>query len=194
MSWGIVETNTIWKLSQAVYGFRQSPKWWSDERELRLREIRCKVGEDVFYLKQNDADSQVWMVTKDGDSGKMLGILCVYVDDFLVLAPEGAMRDALVKALTSIWEFGPERFLTTATSLTFLGIDWFKRQNGTIFLTQERFTKELLQKHGMANYTSITSMTMDKPGEQDDLPTKEQLTELQAHAGALQLVSNPHKT
>ena len=25
---------------------------------------------------------------------------------------------------------------------------------------------------------------MDKPGEQDDLPTKEQLTELQAHAGA----------
>ena len=44
----------------------------------------------------------------------------------------------MVQALTSLWEFGPERTFTKETSLTFLGIDWFKRVNGDIFLTQER--------------------------------------------------------
>ena len=58
---------------------------------------------------------------------KLLGLLCVYVDDFLVMAPAGPVRNAVVKALTSLWVFGPERTLTAEVSLTFLGIDWFKR-------------------------------------------------------------------
>ena len=44
---------------------------------------------------------------------------------------------------------------TLSMSLTFLGIDWFKRPNRDIYLTQERFTKELLQKHGMAESLKI---------------------------------------
>ena len=44
------------------------------------------------------------------------------------------------------WEFGAERTLTTECSITFLGIDWYLRSSGDLFLTQERFTKELLEK------------------------------------------------
>ena len=139
------------------------------------------MGSQDYYLQQNDADSQVWMLTRKSggaeqrsretipqpkhpldrsrrregnlptatvskDAEEMLGLLCVYVDDFLAIAPQGPVRDALVRALTSLWEFGPERILSVETSLTFLGIDWFKRANGDIFLTQERFTKELLER------------------------------------------------
>ena len=135
------------------------------------------MGSHDYYLQQNDADSQVWMLTRKSggaeppgwestrrlgnpldrsrrregnpptapsskDAEELLGLLCVYVDDFLAMAPHGPVREALVQAITSLWEFGSERILTIETSLTFLGIDWFKRANGDIFLTQERFTKE----------------------------------------------------
>ena len=118
------------------------------------------------------------------DTDELLGLICVYVGDFLAIAPEGPIRDALIQALTSLWEFGPERVLSEETSLTFLGIDWIKRSNGDIFLTQERFTKELLEKHSMLNCNPLTCITMTKPPEMDDIPSAELLTELQSHAGA----------
>ena len=118
------------------------------------------------------------------DTDELLGLICFYVDDFLAIAPEGPIRDALIQALTSLWEFGPERVLFEKTSLTFLGIDWIKRSNGDIFLTQERFTKELLEKHSMLNCNPLTCITVTKPPETDGIPSAELLTELQSHAGA----------
>ena len=83
------------------------------------------MGADSYRLQQNDADSQVWMIVKkplcgrvgkppdsSGGTEELLGLLCVYVDDFLVMAPAGPVREAAVKALTSLWEFGAERTLT----------------------------------------------------------------------------------
>ena len=196
VDWGIVGKDVVWRLRRAVYGLRQSPKWWSDERDHRLKELQFTVGSETYCLKQNDADSQVWMINRVPPCGRAgarsdstgeqqpLGVLCVYVDDFLVMAPAGPVRDAMVQALTSLWEFGPERTLTTETSLTFLGIDWYRRANGDIFLTQERFTKELLNKYNMMNCRPVKNITIDKPPEVEDVPSPEQLTELQSYAGA----------
>ena len=141
---GIVRKDVLWKLRRAVYGLRQSPKWWSDERDSRLRSLHFTVGSHDYYLQQNDADSQVWMLTRksggadqpsrettrqptnplDGsrrrvgnpliassskNAEELLGLLCVYVDDFLAVAPQGPIRDDLVRALTSLRKLGPER-------------------------------------------------------------------------------------
>ena len=35
--WGIVGKDVVWRLQKAVYGLRQSPRWWSDERDMRLK-------------------------------------------------------------------------------------------------------------------------------------------------------------
>ena len=64
VDWGIVSKDVVWKLRRAVYGLRQSPKWWSDERDSRLRSLRFTVGSHDYYLQQNDADTQVWMLAK----------------------------------------------------------------------------------------------------------------------------------
>ena len=108
----------------------------------------------------------------------------MYVDDFLIMAPKGPLRDAVVEALKSLWQFGPERTLSPATSLTFLGIDWVMRKNGDIFLTQERFVKELLEKYKMSNCRTIKSISIDKPPEKEEVPNAQELTELQSYAGA----------
>ena len=242
VDWGIVRSGILWKLRRAVYGLRQSPKWWSDERDSRLRTMKFTVGSQGYYLQQNDADSQLWMLTKESidsterrsmpstatgpperrrgspktgenpdsrrevpstatgpperrgekpfdkegptEPDELLGLLCVYVDDFLAIAPKGPIRDGLIQALISLWEFGPERILSEETSLTFLGIDWIMRSNGDIFLTQERFTKELLTKHKMLDCNPLQCITMNKPPEIDDIPSAELLTELQSYAGA----------
>ena len=44
VDWGIVQPCVLWKLRRAVYGLRQSPKWWSDERDNRLRNLRFTVN------------------------------------------------------------------------------------------------------------------------------------------------------
>ena len=36
------------------------------------------------------------------DTDELLGLICVYVDDFLAIAPDGPIRDALIRALTSL--------------------------------------------------------------------------------------------
>ena len=182
-AWGIVGQGVVWKLNRAVYGLRQSPKWWSDERDRHLRDLNWTVGQDHYHLEQNPSDSQVWSIKK-GTSPTIYGLICVYVDDFLVLAEDGLCRDKFIEKLTSLWEFGKERALTPGTSITFLGLDWYRRSNGDLFLTQERFTKELLAKHGMQNCKPSQSVTMDKPPAEADLPDLKQLRELQGYAGA----------
>ena len=122
VAWGIVPTNVVWKLNRAVYGLRQSPKWWSDERDSQLRQLTFKVGEDAYSLHQNEADSQVWELTKQGCEQQLQGLILVYVDDFLLMAPPGPVRNAAVQAIKALWEFGEERMLTMHQSLTFLGI------------------------------------------------------------------------
>ena len=186
---GIVKPGTIWKLRKAVYGLRQSPKWWSDERDDKLREVTWTHGGASYRLQQNEADSQVWSIIRDGDE-HLCGLLCVYVDDMLVLMEDGATvsgctaREAFVNTLLKLWEFGGQRVLSPEVSFTFLGLDWYMRPNGDIYLSQERFINELLEKHGKAQCNPAKAVSSERPPEQPSPPNEAELTQLQAYAGA----------
>ena len=180
--WGIVGPHVVWRLQKAVYGLRQSPKWWSDKRDADLRRLRIPVAGKEYVLRQNEADSQVWTICTSGQ--QLLGVVCVYVDDFLIMAHRSQLRTAVVNAITSLWTFGTARTLSPSTSITFLGIDWSMRANGDIVLSQERFVRELLVKHKMDKCNPIKAILHDKPPEVADVPTPEVLTELQAYAGS----------
>ena len=106
MKWGIVEPDTVWKLNKAVYGLRQAPKWWGDERDKRLAQLRWKHHGTEYQLQQNPADTQVWTMHRVGHPDENLGMLCVYVDDFLVMAPPDKIREAFTQSLTTLWVLG----------------------------------------------------------------------------------------
>ena len=137
-----------------------------------------------YELRQNQADSQVWGVYSSKTSTELLGLICVYVDDFLVLMPAGQVRTALVTQLRGIWTFGPERQLSPSVSITFLGIDWYMTKGGDVRLSQERFTLDLLSKYGMQGARPLSNITMEKLPEAEDPPNADQLRELQAYAGS----------
>ena len=52
------------------------------------------------------------------------------------------------------------------------------------FLSQERFIKDLLDKYQMSNCHAIKSISIEKPPEKENVPSAQELTELQAYAGS----------
>ena len=91
---------TLFGLLKAVYGLRESPALWSAERNGQLLKVEWNAGKKTCYLRRCPSDSQVWLITEKGDaSKKSLGIMVVYVDDFLLQTKEGPMRDGFLAAL-----------------------------------------------------------------------------------------------
>ena len=103
--WGLVEKDTFWTLDKAVYGLRESPALWSQERDKQLSALRWKVGKRVFRLKQCVGDSQVWVVKEDSESRPaILGLVIVYVDDFLISCKSGEVRESFLDSLGKLWK------------------------------------------------------------------------------------------
>ncbi len=129
VKWGLVEKGVTWTLDKAVYGLRESPAWWSAERDRQLRRVTWvdpSTGREG-YLEQTKGDSQVWLMRlraqqAEGHDGTLQGLLVVYVDDFLLQTEAGKQRDAFLAALSSIWSLAKEAVLDTENPITFLGI------------------------------------------------------------------------
>ena len=60
--WGLVKPGTFWTLEKAVYGLRESPYLWGEERDKQLSALRWFVKNREFELKQCTGDSQVWVL------------------------------------------------------------------------------------------------------------------------------------
>ena len=67
VQFGLVKPGTIWKLNEAVYGLRQSPRLWGQPRDKKLRELRIKRKDGNLKLVQSSIDVALWTLTKDDD-------------------------------------------------------------------------------------------------------------------------------
>ena len=56
VKWGLVPAGVTWTLDKAVYGLRESPFLWSQERDKQLTAVRWAVGEKSYLLRQGDGD------------------------------------------------------------------------------------------------------------------------------------------
>jgi len=148
-----------------------------------LLKVEWNVGKKTYYLRRCPSDSQVWLITEKGDaSKKSLGIMVVYVEDFLLQTKEGPMRDGFLAALGKVWTLDKEETPRVGGTLTFLGIEMYMRKNGDVVLHQRAFIQSLLDKYNMAEISGNEAVQMDKlPAER--LPTPAELKVLQCHPG-----------
>ena len=114
---------------------------------------------------------------------KHLGILIVYVDDFLLQAEEGSMRTSFLAELSKVWTLAKEGVLLAGGTMTFLGIDIHMQENGDLMLNQEKFVDSLLVKYSMSESNSIKCVTMGPVPETPDVPSLPDLRMLQAYSG-----------
>lgn len=70
------QADQFWEVLKAVYGFRQSPRLWSDHRDSEMKGMKVKR----MKLWQMDSDPCMWLI-KEAEHAPVLGIVLTYVDD-----------------------------------------------------------------------------------------------------------------
>ena len=99
------------------------------------------------------ADSQVWRVVRENDNSKAetLGLLVAYVDDLLLLMPNGSMKRGLIDHLRTLWNMSTEVDLTDQQKLTFLGLELERTPTGALLIHQRAFIEKLLAEKGFGS-------------------------------------------
>ncbi|KAE8224207.1 hypothetical protein CF319_g2861 [Tilletia indica] len=123
--------NEVLKLRLALYGLKQSGHDW----HAALRDALASIG-----FQQCEFDPTIFV--RDGEQAAML---LVYVDDIIVATPKGENIESVKKELLGLFkgtDLGPVHHV--------LGIRITRdREAGTIFLDQERYAEEVLDRFGM---------------------------------------------
>ena len=180
---GLCEQDEIWMIDRALYGFRESPKWWSDHRDRILAIASWMTPFGEVHLKQFTSEGNIWAIrTKDG---VCKGHVLVYVDDILVLS-DPVLAESFISWIRQRWECTGLKEATTTEPLRFLGVDIYSVENsaGEIVgfnLGQESYIDELLRSH---NTRPTVRATAPVPKEWvRDLPEIEEFTESELRAG-----------
>ncbi|CAE7819778.1 GIP [Symbiodinium sp. CCMP2592] len=117
---GITQPGEYWEVCKAVYGLRQSPRWWSEFRDAMLRDAKWQGATGVTRLVQSRAESNVWKMLNE--EGKVVGFVIIYVDDMMFLTTK-AEADLAHEWLRSVWQCTPLEEATEHASVTFLGVE-----------------------------------------------------------------------
>lgn len=140
--------NHVFKLNKALYGLKQAPRAWYERLSKYLLENGFKRGlvDETLFIKTHEHDMLV---------------VQIYFDDILF----GATNDALSKEFSSL--MCREIEMSLMGELTFfLGLHIHQMKKG-IFLHQNKYTKDLLNKYNMslskvAKTPMSSSLSLDK--------------------------------
>ena len=154
----ICEPSEMWLIQKALYGFRESPKWWATHRDSILQQAQWWSGGERFRLQQLKSEGNIWAIRDD--SGACAGHLLIYVDDFLLVTDESIAQD-FVGWVRARWECTDLSAATESRPLKFLGVDIYEvtSDEGSVGfrLGQEGYVDELLRSHGIeANARATT--------------------------------------
>ena len=156
---GLCQEDEVWMIDKALYGFRESPKWWADHRDAFLSQGTWQTATGRVHLEQLASESNVWTIRHE--NGLCVGHLLVYVDDMLLLTEPGVAQE-FIKWLRKAWECTGLKEATASEPLRFLGVDIFAELdegNNVIgySLGQEPYVAELLRIHNVRPNAKATA-------------------------------------
>jgi hypothetical protein len=145
---GPIDKDTILLLLKALYGLKQSPRLW----QLTLKRELLKLSFTPLF-----ADQSVYRNTKTGC------FIITYVDDFILMGPQGEAIKRLKLELASVFDM---KDLGTCTY--FLGIRITRSEDGSrITLCQDAYIRKVLDQFNMAESRPV--QTPLEPGSMDSL-------------------------
>ncbi|KAK6124941.1 hypothetical protein DH2020_041316 [Rehmannia glutinosa] len=165
------QPTAVCKLNKSLYGLKQAPRAWFTTLKQFLTTIGFQVSvsdSSLFHKREN---------------GKLLLIL-VYVDDILLTGDDS-------HAITSVIQQLNQKFaLKTLGEVNyFLGLE-ARRTSAGLFLSQTKYTHDLLAKTGMLNSKPTTvPLCPSHKLRLDDSPLFDQPTLYRSTIGALQYLT-----
>ena len=142
---GFIPEGQYWLLSRALYGLRECPRLWAQERDARLKCLKVPLSAKEATLVQSVTDPSLWTVTCDG---QVLAKLCTYVDDMLATGPSHVVH-AVLNAIGGLWQSSEPTVLEAqdqGRTLRFCGVDVERLADGGLHLHQKRYVQDLLVK------------------------------------------------
>lgn len=125
----------VLKVKKAIYGLRESAKLWNET----LRKALGAKNDEHITVRQHWADPCIFFVLLKGKDGRLSfdRALEVHVDDMMIVGDtDQRMRSVINK-----------NFQTTEKELpaTMLGVQITKLPNGDIFMSQQKYIREILE-------------------------------------------------
>ena len=141
---GLCEDSELWEYTHAVYGLRESPRWWGEFRDSRLAQLNVIAGSRRIKLLQCRVEGSWWRLV---DESSLVGIVVVYVDDLLICSMP-AIVIAVSEAIKKLWD--TSSLAWASDGIRFLGIEIAKILDG-FALSQESYIRELLRIHEISS-------------------------------------------
>ncbi|CAE6970102.1 RE1 [Symbiodinium sp. CCMP2592] len=150
----LISDGEIWEINRAIYGLRESPRWWTDYRNAALTGLTFQLRNaetgnlEPHRLEQGSTEGNVFKIR--GPNGELKGLLVCYVDDFLILSSDPVAKALYEAMCTQLnWELDPLQEATRQNPLKFLGVGISPLENEPGFaLDQRSYIDELLAKNG----------------------------------------------
>ena len=169
---GLISSDELWLVNQALYGLQASPADWSQFRDDTVKTWRWEHKGMALKLLPT-MEPNLWRVL--GDNKTTLGFMLVYVDDLMVLGPLDVV-ESVIDQIRRVWTCSTPEFFNTETTTKFCGFELKHKKHdgdgfGPILVGQESYARELCNRHGnpKPRPTPMSSTLSDKmPLEKDD--------------------------
>ena len=153
----------VWLVHKAIYGLREAPSLWSEERTDALTNLTFASEGESYAVILSQVHKSLCLIVKQqslqdhspttdafGLTSRVLpdqvvALSGIYVDDFLTAGPPQVVRSFLA-ALRKMWRTSDPQFLSLDADLPFLGVSIRMTKNG-ILLHQHHYTQDLLHNH-----------------------------------------------
>ncbi|KAJ4719087.1 Retrovirus-related Pol polyprotein from transposon TNT 1-94 [Melia azedarach] len=132
------QEDKVLKLRKALYGLKQAPRAWNSRIDKYFQKngfTKCPY-EHALYIKIKDED---------------ILIVCLYVDDLIFTGSNPSLFDDFKNTMTKEFEMTDIGLMAYYLSIE------VKQEEDGIFISQQRYTKEILKKFKMENCKPIST-------------------------------------
>lgn len=191
----MMSKDVVFQPLRAVYGFRKSPRLWSQHRDDKFQkmEVEATIESKKVKLRFTPLDSEpnLWKIHRDDDGDqemKALGLMMTYVDDIFTVGPRGLV-EAVIAKIQSTWASTPPDWVGLKP-LRFLGMEvsTFKDENqwDVWHVSQKSYIQDLVGNDAGLK-PKVVPITRDQcvPSVPEEPPTIEQVRSAQKEVGEL---------
>ena len=150
---GLAKPDEFYEAVMALYGYKESPRLWSDYRDNELTDMKIDCANGVLTLQQMITEPNMWRLMlktsgpgRDSLAEEFVGLLLVYVDDLLIWRSLEVVQ-AVITGVQAKWEPSKPEMVGMLKEVRFLGAELWRREDGAWIMTQANCIKDLLKRN-----------------------------------------------